>query len=80
MIPAGTNDFGMRCSSPGRGATRVEGRPVLVFSCLGAGLSDERRKAGELTDPMPVGWAADGSALELNVVAPVTDATPGQSS
>ena len=24
----------------------VAGRPVLVFSCLGAGLSDERRKAG----------------------------------
>ena len=106
----------------------VEGRPVLVFSCLGAGLSDERRKAGmpggtwclpcdsplgpfdvkravritdeslysgrlvsdragrwtmlafrnhgpdgrfigELTDPMPIGWATDGSALTLDVVA-----------
>ena len=50
----------------------VEGRPVLVFSCLGAGLSDEHRKAGipdgrfigELTDPMPIGWAT-------NVGAPV---------
>jgi beta-fructofuranosidase len=103
----------------------VEGRPVLIFSCLTAELSDERRKAGtrggiwclpcksllgpfslteairvtdeslysgrliqdragrwvmlafrnlgpdgtfigELTDPVPVRWTADGSALELH--------------
>src|SRR3984893_6348137 len=38
------------------------------------------RFIGELTDPMPIGWATDGSALKLDVAAPVTDATPGQSS
>ena len=107
---------------------------MLVFSCLGAGLSDERRKAGmpggtwclpcdsplgpfdvnravritdeslysgrlvsdrtgrwtmlafrnhgpdgrfigELADPMPIGWATDGSALTLDVAEPMTDAT-----
>ena len=116
----------------------VEGRPVLVFSCLTAGLSDERRKAGmpggiwclpcdsplgpfdvnravritdeslysgrlvsdragrwimlafrnhgpdgrfigELTDPIPIGWATDGSTLKLDVVAPMTDAMPRSS-
>ena len=116
----------------------IEGRPVLVFSCLAAGLSDERRKAGmpggiwclpcesplgpftvnravrmtdeslysgrlvrdragrwimlafgnrgpdgrfigELSDPMPIGWATDGSTLKLDVVAPMTDATPRSS-
>jgi hypothetical protein len=35
---------------------------------------------GELTDPMPIGWATDGSALTLDVVAPTTDAIPGRSS
>ena len=114
----------------------VDGRPVLIFSCLTAELSDQRREAGtgggiwclpstsllgpfelaqavritdeslysgrlirdragrwvllafrnrgpdgrfigELTDPMPVRWAADGSALELDVVAAMTDAQPG---
>ena len=117
----------------------VGGRPVLVFSCLGAGLSDKRRKAGmpggtwclpcdsplgpfdvkravritdeslysgrlvsdrtgrwtmlafrnhgpdgrfigELADPMPIGWATDGSALTLDVAEPMTDALPGRSS
>jgi beta-fructofuranosidase len=38
------------------------------------------RFIGELTDPMPIGWATDGSTLKLDVGAPVTDATPGQSS
>ena len=106
----------------------VEGRCVLIFSCLGAELSDQRREAGtgggiwclpgrsplgpfdltqavritdeslyggrlvrdragqwvmlafrnrgpdgsfigELSDPMPIRWAADGSALELAGVA-----------
>jgi beta-fructofuranosidase len=115
----------------------VAGRPVLVFSCLAFGLSDERRKAGlpggiwclpcesplgpftpdravrmtseslysgrlvrdraeqwimlafrnhgpdgrfigELTDPMPIGWAADGSALKLDTALPMADATPGR--
>jgi beta-fructofuranosidase len=113
----------------------VEERPVLVFSCLAAELSDERRKAGmpggiwclpcesplgpfhvnravritdeslysgrlvrdragrwvmlafrnhgpdgrfigELTDPMPIGWAADGSALRLSVAASDSDPRP----
>jgi len=31
---------------------------------------------GELTDPMPIRWATDGSALQLDVVAATTDATP----
>jgi beta-fructofuranosidase len=115
----------------------VEGRPVLVFSCLTAELSDERREAGtgggvwclpcksllgpfkltqavritdeslysgrlirdragrwvmlafrnhasdgsfigELGDPVPIRWAAEGSALELDVVATMTDAQPGR--
>jgi beta-fructofuranosidase len=115
----------------------VEGRPVLVFSCLTAELSSERRNAGtgggiwclpcnsllgpfnltqavritdeslysgrlirdragrwvmlafrnsgpdghfigELADPMPIRWAADGSALELDAVAAVTGAQPGR--
>jgi beta-fructofuranosidase len=113
----------------------VEGRPVLVFSCLAAGLSDERRKAGmpggiwclpcesplgpfnvnravritgeslysgrlvrdrtgrwimlafrnhgsdgrfigELTDPLPIGWAADGGGLMLDVAASDSDPHP----
>ena len=107
----------------------VEGRPVLVFSCLTAELGGERREAGtgggiwclpgksllgpfnltqavritdeslyggrlirdragrwvmlafrnhgpdarfigELADPMPIEWEADGSALKVDVVAP----------
>jgi len=134
-------------SRPGEGFGHLEvpqvevvgGRPVLVFSCLGAGLSDKRREAGmpggtwclpcdsplgpfdvkravritdeslysgrlvsdrtgrwtmlafrnhgldgrfigELADPMPIGWATDGSALRLDVAEPMTDALPGRSS
>ena len=114
----------------------VAGRPVLVFSCLAADLSDERRKAGlpggiwclpcesplgpftldravrmtdeslysgrlvrdragrwvmlafrnhgpggrfigDLSDPIPAEWAADGSALKLDTALPIADATPG---
>ena len=124
-------------SRPGEGfshfevpqAEVVQGCPVLVFSCLAADLSDERRQAGtgggiwylpgtsllgpfnltqavritdeslyggrlirdragrwvmlafrnhgpdasfigELADPMPIEWEADGSALKVDVVAP----------
>jgi beta-fructofuranosidase len=115
----------------------VEGRPVLVFSCLAAELSSERRNAGtgggiwslpsssllgpfnltqavritdeslysgrlirdragrwvmlafrnsgpgghfigELADPVPIRWAADGSALELDAVAAATGAQPSR--
>jgi hypothetical protein len=31
---------------------------------------------GELTDPVPIRWATDGSALQLDAVAAMTDATP----
>ena len=132
-------------SQPGEGFSHlevpqvevVEGRPVLVFSCLTAELSGERRKAGtgggtwclpcksllgpfdltravrmtdeslysgrlirdragrwvmlafrnrgrdgrfigELTDPVPVQWADDGSALKLDALATMTDAMPGR--
>ncbi len=33
---------------------------------------------GELADPVPIRWATDGSALQLDVVAAMTDATPGR--
>jgi beta-fructofuranosidase len=115
----------------------VEGHPVLVFSCLTAELSDERRNAGtgggiwclpcesvlgpfnltqavritdeslysgrlirdragrwvmlafrnrgpsgrfigELSDPVPIRWTADGSALELDAAATITDAQLAQ--
>ena len=36
------------------------------------------RFIGELTDPMPIGWATDGSALKLDAVAAMTDATRGR--
>ena len=38
------------------------------------------RFIGELADPMPIGWATDGSALRLDVAEPMTDALPGRSS
>ena len=33
---------------------------------------------GELADPVPIRWAADGSALELDAVAALTDTPPGR--
>lgn len=36
------------------------------------------RFIGELADPVPIRWAADGSALQLDAVAAVADATPGR--
>ena len=47
---------------------------MLVFRNHGP----DGRFIGELTDPMPVGWAADGSALKLDTAVPMTDATPGR--
>jgi beta-fructofuranosidase len=130
-------------SRPGGGFAHLEvpqvevvgGRSVLIFSCLTAELSGQRRQAGagggiwclpgksllgpfnltqavritdeslycgrlirdragrwvmlafrnrgpdgsfvgELTDPMPIRWATDGSALQLDAVGAMTDATP----
>ena len=57
----------------------VRGRDGTWFMFY-TGVGPAGRFIGGLTDPMPIGWATDGSALKLDVVAPVTDTTPSQSS
>jgi len=65
------------------GESLYSGRPVrdragrwvmLAFRNHGP----DGRFIGELSDPMPVGRAADGSTLKLDTALPMTDATPGR--